>query len=707
MLVSGQVLQEKYRIEKKLDQGGMGSVYRVTHLTLGIPLALKTLSHLSAFAPEQASYAEQFALEAQILAGLDHPGLTKVIDLFSDETMTYLVMELVSGVTLAQMLEDAVGPLSQDTVRRLADQALDILEYLHSLDPPIIVRDIKPDNLMITAEGRLKLIDFGLAKRYVAGEDTQAIVRGMGTDGYAPMEQYGEGSTDQRSDLFSLGSTLYFALTGEAPPPVWKRSSLQAPLPHPGEKNPSVCEPFWQGLKAMMEVDMSRRPQNVVQARQLLSLARDEGPYEAANITNFLVVAHGLDYRLASAHDYYPFQPGDWILKIMQAATVAQAREVRVTQSRSVCRVRLGIPAHGLPDAGAILDVLTGDNEQAQDWLRELACGLKMVGEFRDFALTLDNWRRAWRVDSRGGKLEASAVDSQGRAGLFLEVQYVGKGIDRARQAASEAVNLARRTRLCPFPLYLDDRRVNWERPLERPLFTGQVREVFLASASMPADGQLHHQRTAGSPEELGEQEALATFAPRDGRPPESWLDLRVYLEPTVSRTSALLGFSYLRQPLHLLWYRYGVLCGHQAIQGWHSLEVMAHCDGSYLQTNASGLQVDPVDLKFPMQLKPLRQLSTILAVMRAELEAYRPPKPSTPASVGKAAGGAVAAPLLVLLLSAAAGPVLLKSALAAGLLQKAAALGGVAGYLHYDREEELLRNACLKAVAAYKVEES
>lgn len=701
MLTPGQILEGKYRIEKKLDQGGMGQVYRVQHLTLGRPFALKILSTLSGLPDEQAKYAKQFELEAKILAGLEHPGLTRVIDFFHDENTSYLVMELVEGITLTKMTDDSVSPLNQDAVKKLADQALDVLEYLHQANPPIIVRDIKPDNFMITPQGRLKLIDFGLAKRLVPGQNTETIVRGMGTDCYAPMEQYGEGITDQRSDLYALGATLYFALTGQPPPPVWKRASMQEPLPHPGEKNPTVSDEFWSGLKALLEVDMKGRPAGVAEARKLLLLAPNEA--RVAPATKLLVVAHGTDYRLASAEAYFPFQPGDWILKVMQAATVAQAREARVVQTRSSCKISLGIPAHNLPDAGAVLDALTGEGDSDMPWLQELACGLKMVGEFRDFSLLLDNWRRAWRVEGRGGKLEAVAANSEGRAGLSLQVDYVGKGIDRARQAAEEMVGLVRRTRLCPFPLYLDDRRVQWERPLERPLFKGQVREVYLASVSLASDGHLRQQRAGSTQDALGEDQALANFAPPDGRPWECHLDLRAYLEPSLSATSKLAGFSFLRQPLRLLWYRHGVLCGEQQLaDGKHSLEVMAHVNGTHLAANASGLSVSPVDLMFPMQLKPLVRLDKILPVVKAELESYRPPKPTTSSSVGKAAAGVVAAPLLVLLLGAAAGPVIMKSALAAGLLQKAAALGGVAGYLYYDREEELLRKACLKAVAAY-----
>ncbi len=711
MLHTGQVLEKKYRIEKLLSKGGMGQVFRVTHLTLGKPFALKILSQLSEAPGEQAQFARQFETEAKILAGLEHPGLTRVVDLFHDDTTSYLVMELVEGCTLTQLVEDSLSPLSQDAVRRLADQAFDVLEYLHNVAPPIIVRDIKPDNLMITPEGRVKLIDFGLAKRLIAGEDTDSIVRGMGTDCYAPMEQYGEGVTDERSDLYSLGATLYFALTGQPPPPVWKRASMQEPLTAPTEKNPTVSNEFWNGLKCLLEIDMKARPADVSRARNLLGL----GPTPTGKDlrTKALVVPHGIDHRLASAQAYYPFQPGDWLLKVMQAATLAQAREVRVTQTRSICKVHLSIPAHGLPDAGAVLEALGGEREPDNLWLRELACGIKMVGEFRDFRMVLDNWSRAWKVEGRGGKLEATPIPSEGRAGLMLEVDYLGKAIDRARQAAEESVALARRTRLCPFPLFLDDRLLERERPIERPLLKGQVREVFLASVSMPADGQVQHQRASGlkdptqsAGEALGHQEALATFAPQDGRPSESHVDLRAYLEPALSAVSTLAGFSFLRQPLQLLWYRHGVLCGQQQIPGWHSLEVLVHLDGGHLTANLSGLSVAPKDIMFPMRLKPLLNLDKILPVVKAELEGYRPTRPSSTRSVSKAAVGAVGTPLFMLLLSAVAGPVVLKSALATGLLSKAAAVGGVAGYLHHDREEELLRNACLKAVEAFSQRE-
>ena len=689
VLRTGQILEGKYRIEKKIDEGGMGQVYRVEHLHLQRPFALKTLSQISLQAAEQQQFAQQFALEAKTLASLDHPGLTRVVDLFHDDKTSYLVMELVEGVTLTQMVEDSLNRLSQETVQRLAAQVLDVLEYLHGADPPIIVRDVKPDNLMITPEGRLKLIDFGLAKRLIAGQKTESIVRGMGSDCYSPMEQYGDGVTDQRSDLFSLAATLYFALTAKPPTPVWKRASTKEPLAHPGEHNTTVTQEFWQGLQALLEVEMDSRPLSVAEARGHLLIA----PLPAGGKTAMLTVSHGTEYRLGSAEPYFPFQPNDWVLKVMQAATLARAREVRVTQNRSVCRINLSIPADILPDAGQILEALVGDSEHLPPWLRELALGLKLVGEFRDFRLLLDNWRRAWKVSGRGGTLEAEPAATQGKAGLSVEVDYAGKGADRARQAADEMVNLVRRTRLCPFPLFIDDRRLEPGRSIDRPLLAKEVREVYLASVSMPADGRIQRRAADHQEEGLSEEEAWTTFTPHDGRPAECHVDLRCYLAP--GRT----GFGFVKQPLRLLWYRHGVLCAEQEIvKQVKSLEVLVHLDGSYLPATASGLRLTPADLMFPGQLKPLSALPKVLPVVKAELERYRPPEPSNP--VGRTAVGAVAAPLLVMLFGAVAVPVVLKSSLAAG----AAALGGMAGYLNYDRQEESLRDACLKALSAYEV---
>jgi hypothetical protein len=359
--------------------------------------------------------------------------------------------------------------------------------------------------------------------------------------------------------------------------------------------------------------------------------------------------------------------------------------------------VALSIPADILPDAAQLLQSLQDAAENVPPWLAEMAVGLKMVGEFRDFRLLLDNWKRAWMVSGQAGTLQAEPAPSAGRACLTLEVDYAGKSPDRARQAADEMVNLVRRTRLCSFPVYLDDRRLEAGRSVDRPVLSKEIREVYLASVSMPADGRIRREPGPSSDEGLSEEEAWTTFTPQDGTPTACHLDLRCYLEPAGSPPMA--GFGFVRQPLKLLWYRHGVLCGQQEFPNHlSSLEVTAHLDGSHYPCDLSGLSLIPSELMFPKQLKPLGSLSKVLPVLRSELERYRPVEPGSP--VGRAAMGAVAAPLLVLLLGAVAVPVVLKSSLAAG----AAALGGVAGYLNSDRQEEALRDACLKAITAYKL---
>ena len=147
-----------------------------------------------------------------MLWGLSHPNLPAFTNFFAENQSYFLVMEYINGQTLEDLLERQAAPFPERRVLRWAEQLCDVLEYLHSQHPPIIFRDMKPGNIMLIHQGHIKLIDFGIARFFrptTNGPDTQLL----GTPGYAPPEQYGTAQTDERSDIYSLGMTLFHLLT--------------------------------------------------------------------------------------------------------------------------------------------------------------------------------------------------------------------------------------------------------------------------------------------------------------------------------------------------------------------------------------------------------------------------------------------------------------------------------------------------------------
>jgi serine/threonine protein kinase len=204
----GTVLQERYRLEGLLGSGGMCEVYLASDQRLPQKWAIKKLS-----ASGHKAAAESLKVEAALLSPLSHPGLPRTVDFFTFAGDEYLVMDFCPGQTLSEHLKS--GPMPPGQALRLAGQLADVLSYLHAQQPPIIFRDVKPDNIMLAENGQIKLIDFGIARllRESASKDTQAL----GTPGYAAPEQYGRGQSDARTDLFALGATLHHALTGRHP----------------------------------------------------------------------------------------------------------------------------------------------------------------------------------------------------------------------------------------------------------------------------------------------------------------------------------------------------------------------------------------------------------------------------------------------------------------------------------------------------------
>ena len=218
LLPASTVLRQRYVILGQIARGGQGAIYRVGDMRLtGKVWALKEMSE-SAAAPQvgRQEAIDSFRREAEMLAQLEHLNLPKVVDIFEEQDKQYMVMEFIDGKTLLKLMEEACGPLPVDLVLEWAEQLCDVLGYLHGQKPPIVYRDMKPQNVMeVSGTHAVKVIDFGIARFYAAGKKKDTVK--MGTPGYAPPEQYGKGQTDGRADVYALGAMLHYLLTRRDP----------------------------------------------------------------------------------------------------------------------------------------------------------------------------------------------------------------------------------------------------------------------------------------------------------------------------------------------------------------------------------------------------------------------------------------------------------------------------------------------------------
>ncbi len=277
-LAAGTVLRERYKIVELVGRGGMGATYKAEDLRLkGRFCAVKEAIPDPDAAPEELKQSrEQFYQEASTLARLDHPNLPKVSDYFSEEERDYLVMDFVPGQDLKEMLANALReghPLPERQVLAWAGQLCDALEYMHSQDPPVLHRDIKPGNIKITPAGTVKLVDFGLVK-VLSPDDkrTITVVQGRGTVQYTPLEQYGgdSGHTDARSDIYSLGATLYHLLTGQPPLDAKQRFLKPKAMASPRSLNPAISPQTEQAILWCLAMHPDDRPANIAELRAAL-----------------------------------------------------------------------------------------------------------------------------------------------------------------------------------------------------------------------------------------------------------------------------------------------------------------------------------------------------------------------------------------------------------------------------------------------------
>ncbi len=288
-LIPGAVIHERYQVEAQIGQGGMGAVYRVADLRLpGRLCALKAMRVAPAGLvggqgsdDEEARVREaarqQFLAEASTLGRLDHPNLPKVSDYFSLDDYDCLVMDYVPGPDLQQCVQEARRQghfLPEAQVLDVAGQLCDVLFYLHGRQPPILHGDIKPANIKLTEEGRLKLVDFGLV-RPGDPEDPRTLtgsgLRGLGSLPYAALEQYaGTGGGDPRSDLYGVGATLYHLVTNEAPVSAHARFLDPAALTPPRQANPQLSPALEHAILSAMAIHPNDRPASVAAWRAAL-----------------------------------------------------------------------------------------------------------------------------------------------------------------------------------------------------------------------------------------------------------------------------------------------------------------------------------------------------------------------------------------------------------------------------------------------------
>ncbi|NWG22097.1 MAG: serine/threonine protein kinase [Chloroflexi bacterium] len=273
MLAPDTLINGRYKVIRAIGKGGMGAVYEAFDQRLHSPVALKQMI------VEGDQLSRAFAREAQLLASLRHQALPRVIDHFVDDQGQFLVMEFIPGDDLATLLARRDSPFPVEQALAWADTLLDALSYLHSQQPPVIHRDIKPQNMKLTPRGEIILLDFGLAKGAVAhSQSITGSVFGY-TPQYAPLEQIKGSGTEPRSDLYALAATIYNLITGTPPPDALTRAAATItrepdPLQPAHIANPSVPQDVSAILMQALSLAPAARFASAVAMRRALQSTR-------------------------------------------------------------------------------------------------------------------------------------------------------------------------------------------------------------------------------------------------------------------------------------------------------------------------------------------------------------------------------------------------------------------------------------------------
>ncbi len=374
------VLKQRYRIIALIGKGGMGAVYKAEDLQLGNRLvALKVMSQRDLTAQEVQAAADAFKREAILLASLQHPNLPSIFDHFEENGRWYLVMSFIQGETLSAYLRhtrDGKLPLAE--ALQIGIQLCTVLDYLHSQSPPIIFRDLKPSNIMRTASGHIYLIDFGIARHFKQGQakDTAAY----GSMGYAPPEQYGTAQTKPRSDIYSLGTTLFQLVTGHDP--------ASSPFCFPPLQSlvPTAPPELATLLTQLLELEEDKRPANIHLIQQQLQAIASSSAAEVSPHNPQPPVAPTLIAAVPASPSVTSLPPTQYVAfpASMQgtSATTAQtaAQPLQVWEFRSkqlvtiiICAICYAAVAYGLLSAYVV------SNDAANITLSQLLFGFIWV----------------------------------------------------------------------------------------------------------------------------------------------------------------------------------------------------------------------------------------------------------------------------------------------------------------------------------------
>lgn len=253
----GQLLHDRYRVDSLLGKGGFGATYLVTDERVGKRRAVKEIPK-DLF--DQA--------ETDLLARLEHPAIPDILDRFESDGMVYLVLEFGGTRSLEGERRSAGGKIPVARLLPWMRQLCDVLTYLHERTPPVVHRDLKPENILLDEQERIMLIDFGVAKQTDAGSATRTIARSA-THGFSPPEQVLGTGTDQRSDVYALGATIYALLSGTVPPAAHERVAGRE-LAGIQTLEPSVPAGLDAAITASLDLNINKRPQSIRAFQALL-----------------------------------------------------------------------------------------------------------------------------------------------------------------------------------------------------------------------------------------------------------------------------------------------------------------------------------------------------------------------------------------------------------------------------------------------------